>query len=94
VSMTVNNPDNTHHGGIDLVIDGVGKLPQENASESTANQRVALWSFIDQRERDVHCIEETLSGRRRMLAIPGEGSIDVGSRDLANAEPSHLPELP
>lgn len=92
--MPVNDADDADHAWIDLVIDAIGKLPQENAAESPADQWVALRSLVDQPERVLHGIEEMLCCRWRVPAIPGEGSIDVGPRDLANAEPSHLPQLP
>jgi hypothetical protein len=92
--MPVDDADDADHAWIDLVIDSIGKLPQENAPESPADQWVALRSLVDQRERVLHCIEEMVGCRWRVPTIPSEGSIDVGPRDLANAEPSHLPELP
>lgn len=64
MTMAVNDADDADNNRKHLVIDGIGKPPQENASQSPSNDRVAQRRAVKSSDCLVNRLKKALSCRR------------------------------
>src|ERR1035437_1181753 len=91
--ISVNDADDTDHVRIQLVIHGIGIAGQECAPQQSVDDKMLLRRIGDVQECVIDGVQKAFSGRRRTLAIPCKGRLDLFPCWRANAQGEHLAEL-
>ena len=91
--MAVNHTDYADDRWIDLVVHSVWEPLEQDTTQMASDHRVALRCLGNALQGVVHRRQESLRRSRRSLQVPLEGRDSFGSRNLANTDRRHLPEL-